>query len=182
MNNYNSLGAVVAGLSSTAIHRLSQTRDLIPVHIRKEYIRLEILMGTQRSHFAYRLAWDNTPTERIPFLPLHRRDLVSGEEGNLTFLDEQSTLINWPKFEKLGAILESIQKAQDDSYPPITRNPEIHTLFMDTRISKDEDVSLIETMTLRILRPVQLLYARSLHVESASIGEAVRKRLNWLQR
>lgn len=49
-------------------------------------------MGTQKSHFAYRLAWENSSGERIPYLPLHRRDLVSTNEGNSTFVgDRKST-------------------------------------------------------------------------------------------
>ncbi|KAL1632479.1 hypothetical protein SLS56_003557 [Neofusicoccum ribis] len=88
LNNYNSLGAVLAGLNGTAIHRLSATRDTISPIIAKDFMKLEILMGTQKSHFAYRLAWENSSGERIPYLPLHRRDLVSAAEGNSTFVND----------------------------------------------------------------------------------------------
>ncbi|EKG21694.1 Ras-like guanine nucleotide exchange factor [Macrophomina phaseolina MS6] len=88
LNNYNSLGAILAGLNGTAIHRLSATRDLISPTIAKDFMKLEILMGTQKSHFAYRLAWENSSGERIPYLPLHRRDLVSAAEGNSTFVND----------------------------------------------------------------------------------------------
>ncbi|KAF2143266.1 uncharacterized protein K452DRAFT_297029 [Aplosporella prunicola CBS 121167] len=86
LNNYNSLGAVLAGLNGTAIHRLAATRDLLTPQTAKDFMKLEILMGTQKSHFAYRLAWENSSGERIPYLPLHRRDLVSAAEGNNTFV------------------------------------------------------------------------------------------------
>lgn len=88
LNNYNSLGAILAGLNGTAIHRLAATRDLISPIIAKDFMKLEILMGTQKSHFAYRLAWENSSGERIPYLPLHRRDLVSAAEGNSTFVND----------------------------------------------------------------------------------------------
>ncbi|KAK7553456.1 ras guanine nucleotide exchange factor domain-containing protein [Phyllosticta citricarpa] len=90
LNNYNSLGAILAGLNGTAIHRLAATRELIQPAIAKDFMKLEILMSTQKSHFAYRLAWENSSGERIPYLPLHRRDLVSAAEGNATFVAEPS--------------------------------------------------------------------------------------------
>ena len=88
LNNYNALGAIVAGVSGNAVYRLIQTRELVTPRSQKEFMRLEILMGTQKGHFAYRLAWKNTSAPRIPFLPLHRRDLVSADEGNRTFVTD----------------------------------------------------------------------------------------------
>ncbi|PSN63703.1 ras GEF [Corynespora cassiicola Philippines] len=90
LNNYNALGAVLAGIKGTAVHRLVATRDLVPQTNSKDFMRLEILMGTQKSHFAYRLAWENSSNERIPYIPLHRRDLVSASEGNSTFVGDKS--------------------------------------------------------------------------------------------
>ena len=101
-------------------------------------MRLEILMGTQKSHFAYRLAWENTSSERIPFLPLHRRDLVSAEQGNKTFIGGR---INWKKFEVMGEVIVGIQKSQGTPYPIIPRNEDIQRLILESRIIKDDDVS-----------------------------------------
>lgn len=141
MNNYNSLGAVIAGVKGTAVHRLGQTRELVSQQAQREFMRLEILMGTQKSHFAYRLAWDNTTTERIPFLPLHRRDLVSAETGNPTFVGEDQDRINWRKFEIMGDVIVGIQRSQGTTYPNISRNMDIQRLILDCKFSKDDDVS-----------------------------------------
>ncbi|MCJ1403974.1 hypothetical protein MMC11_007198 [Xylographa trunciseda] len=141
MNNYNSLGAVIAGINGTAVHRLAQTRELVSQQAQKEFMRLEILMGTQKSHFAYRLAWENTTTERIPFLPLHRRDLVSAEEGNRTFVGENLDRINWRKFEIMGDVIVGIQRSQGTPYPNISRNMDMQRLILDGKFSKDDDVS-----------------------------------------
>lgn len=89
LNNYNGLGAVLAGIKGTAVHRLVATRDLVSQTIGRDFMKLEILMGTQKSHFAYRLAWENSSGERIPYIPLHRRDLVSASEGNSTFIGDK---------------------------------------------------------------------------------------------
>ena len=104
-------------------------------------MRLEILMGTQKSHFAYRLGWANTTSERIPFLPLHRRDLVLAEEGNPTFVDSEKSRINWKKFEVMGEVVVGIQKSQGTPYPSISRNEAVQRLILDGKFSKDDDVS-----------------------------------------
>lgn len=86
LNNYNSLGAILAGIKGTAVHRLIATRDLVPQPVYHDFLKLDILMGTQKSHFSYRLAWENSSGERIPYIPLYRRDLVSASEGSNTFV------------------------------------------------------------------------------------------------
>jgi hypothetical protein len=141
LNNYNSLGAVIAGINRTAVHRLTQTRELVSIQARRDFMRLEILMGTQRSHFAYRLAWENTIAEKIPFLPLHRRDLVSAEEGNRTLIQDDPERINWNKFDVMGDTVIGIQKSQGTPYTPIQRNLDVQKLILDSSFSKDDDVS-----------------------------------------
>lgn len=138
LNNYNSLGAVMAGINGTPVQRLAQTRELIPLSVQKDFLRLVILMGTQKSHFAYRLAWDNSFGERIPFLPLHRRDLVSAEEGNKTFVGDNKDRINWKKFEIMGDVVLAIQRSQRTPYPYIQKNEEVQRLVLDAKMFDEE--------------------------------------------
>lgn len=165
LNNYNSLGAVIAGINGTPVHRLSQTRELVPPQAQKAFMRLVILMGTQKSHFAYRLAWDNSFSERIPFLPLHRRDLVSAEEGNKTFIGDNRNRINWRKFEVMGEVVLGIQRSQKTPYPHLHRYDEVARLILDTKLSGDDEE----------------LYARSMQVEPSAGGDAGRKKFGWLR-
>ena len=132
---------MIAGISGTAVHRLTQTREMLPHQVQKQFMRLEILMGTQKSHFAYRLAWSNTSTERIPFLALHRRDLLLAEEGNRTFIGHGNKRINWKKIEVIGDILVGIQRSQRIPYHDIPRNEEVQRLLLDTKFTTDDDVS-----------------------------------------
>ena len=145
MNNYNALGAVIAGVKSTSVHRLNATRELISPQVGRDWMKLELLMSATRSHFAYRLAWENSSGERIPYLPLHRRDLVSAEEGNKTFVgDEKEGRINWKKFEVMGEVIVSLQKAQGTTYKSVSGgsgNQTIKELVLDGKVVKDEDVS-----------------------------------------
>lgn len=111
------------------------------MQVQKDFMRLVILMGTQKSHFAYRLAWDNSFSERIPFLPLHRRDLVSAEEGNKTFVGENKSRINWKKFEVMGEVVLGIQRSQKTPYSHMQRHEDIQRLILDIKLAGDEEVS-----------------------------------------
>lgn len=141
LNNYNGLAAVLAGINGTAIHRLVQTRSLVDADIQKRFARLVLLMSTAKSHFAYRLAWENSPLPRIPFIPLHRRDLVSAEEGSRTFVGPEGDRINWKKFEVLGEVLLPIMKSQGTPYPNLKRHDISRELIMDCRMPSDDEVS-----------------------------------------
>jgi len=172
MNNYNGLGAVIAGINGSAVHRLSQTRALINPDIQKRFMRLELLMGNQKSHFAYRLAWENSPMPRIPFIPLHRRDLVSAEEGSRTFVGKEGEQrINWRKFEVLGEVLLPIMRSQVAGYEGLRRKEAARELVLDCRMPSDEEE----------------IYQRSLAVESTSsnlsaMGEFGKKKFPWFQK
>ncbi|KAJ5911732.1 uncharacterized protein N7473_001035 [Penicillium subrubescens] len=164
-NNYNALGAVIAAINGTPVHRLTQTREMIPVASQKEFMRLVILMSTSRSHSAYRLAWDNSFSERIPFLPLHRRDLVSAEEGNKTFVGENKSRINWKKFEVMGEVVIGIQRSQKSPHPQAQKYDDIERLVLDSKLSGDEED----------------LYARSLQLEPSTGSETGRRKFAWLR-
>lgn len=140
LNNYNGLAAIVAGINGTAIHRLAQTRALVPEGVTNRFTRLCILMGTQKSHFAYRLAWENSPLPRIPFIPLHRRDLVSAEEGSKTFVGSKGDRINWKKFEVLGEVLLPVMKSQGAAYPNLARHDNARELILGCRMPTDDEV------------------------------------------
>ncbi|KAI0198715.1 RAP guanine nucleotide exchange factor 4 [Astrocystis sublimbata] len=152
LNNYNGLAAVLAGINGTSILRLSQTRALVPAEVQKRFARLVLLMGTQKGYFAYRLAWENSPLPRIPFIPLHRKDLVSAEEGSITFVGPQGDRLNWKKFEVLGEVILPIMRSQTTPYPNLSRHDEARELILDCLMPTDEED----------------IYQRSVQVESTS--------------
>ncbi|KMP05142.1 Rapgef3 protein [Coccidioides immitis H538.4] len=161
--NYNSLGAIIAGLNGTPIYRLAQTQALVSHSVKKQFMSLVILMGTQKSHFAYRLAWENSFGERIPFLPLHLRDLVSAEEGNRTFIGDR---INWRKFEIMGDVILGVQQSQKTPFPTFHINEIVRRLVLEAKFESDEEE----------------LYTRSLQVEPSAVvggGHERHKRFNW---
>ncbi|KAL7271626.1 hypothetical protein RUND412_005602 [Rhizina undulata] len=163
MNNYNSLGAVIAGINGTAVHRLALTRELVAPTVIKKFMRLELLMGTHKSHSKYRLAWENTSTARIPFLPLHRRDLVSADEGNRTFLGEGDK-INWNKFMVMGDVLMVLIKSQGVPYKDLSgRNWVVEKLIGAAVESMNDDE----------------LYERSVQLENVGGVDTSKRRRGW---
>ncbi|KAK1067706.1 hypothetical protein LTR74_006180 [Friedmanniomyces endolithicus] len=144
LNNYNGLGAIIAGIKSSAVGRLVATRDLLPQDVGKDWLKLEILMSSSRSHAAYRLAWENTNGERIPYLPLHLRDLASAEQGNATFVGaERDGRVNWKKFEIMGEVVVSMQRAQGMPYKGLGGSRgelQIKELVLEGKLEKDEDI------------------------------------------
>ncbi|CAK7209224.1 hypothetical protein SBRCBS47491_000371 [Sporothrix bragantina] len=164
LRNYNGLAAVLAGINGTAIHRLAQTRALVDPDIQKRFARLVLLMSTQKSHFTYRLAWENSPLPRIPFMPLHRRDLVSAEEGSRTFVGPQGDRINWKKFEVLGDVLLPIMKSQGTPYPNLKKHQASREMVLDCRMPMDEEE----------------IYQRSIQVEPTGGTGDIKKKFPWL--
>lgn len=143
LNNYNSLGAFLAGINSAAVHRLNATRELLTPEIQKDWMKLEILMSPTRSYSAYRLAWENSSGERIPFVPLPLRDLVGSQEGNKTFVGEADGKINWQMFEVMGEVIVGIQRAQGQPYRNLSLSPkqdDLRALILNTALIRDDEV------------------------------------------
>lgn len=140
-NNYNSLGAVIAGINGTAVHRLQRTRERVDQQIHKKFMRLELLMGTHKGHSKYRLAWENSTAERIPFMPLHRRDLVFADEGNRTFLNGEK--INWEKFQIMGDVLQVVLRSQATPYRNLQGSGVVEKCIRDASAAMNDDVSAV---------------------------------------
>ncbi|KAL3417775.1 RasGEF domain-containing protein [Phlyctema vagabunda] len=166
LNNYNSLAAVLAGINGSAIWRLNQTRTLVPAEVHKRFYRLVMLMSPQKSHFSYRLAWENSSLPRIPFIPLTRRDLVSAEEGSRTFVGDNGERINWKKFEILSEVILPIMKSQVVPYPNLQQHETARELILDCKMPTDDEE----------------IYQRSIQVEGlAGTVESGKKKFPWFK-
>lgn len=118
LNNYNSLGAVHAGVKGTSVHRLLATRDLVPQAVGNDFLKIDILMGSQRSHGSYRLAWKNSSGQRIPFIPLHLRDLVAASEGNSTLVSDKKKTDSAVAPHPGVNVFEPVLGKRDSKEPP----------------------------------------------------------------
>lgn len=140
-NNYHALGAIVAALCGESIVRLTQTVELVPQEKQKQFMRLGILMSLQKSHAAYRMAWENSFSGRIPLLPRIQEDLTKAANANTTMIGDN---VNWAKFEVLGETVVSIQQSQEQPYqfPERTaRSREITKMLLETKVLQGTEVS-----------------------------------------
>ncbi|XP_072431417.1 rap guanine nucleotide exchange factor 5 isoform X1 [Chiloscyllium punctatum] len=103
LRNLNSFFAIIMGLNSAAVCRLSQTWEKVPGKFKKLFSELENLTDPSLNHKAYRDAFKRMQPPKIPFMPLLLKDVTFIHEGNKTFLDN---LVN---FEKLHMIADSIR-------------------------------------------------------------------------
>ncbi|KTF77892.1 hypothetical protein cypCar_00009392 [Cyprinus carpio] len=68
--NLNSFFAIIMGLNSPAVSRLTQTWEKVPGKFRKLFSELESLTDPSLNHKAYRDAFRKMKSPKIPFLPL----------------------------------------------------------------------------------------------------------------
>ncbi|XP_006832285.1 PREDICTED: rap guanine nucleotide exchange factor 5 [Chrysochloris asiatica] len=101
--NLNSFFAIVMGLNTASVSRLSQTWEKIPGKFKKLFTELENLTDPSLNHKAYRDAFKKMKPPKIPFMPLLLKDVTFIHEGNKTFLDN---LVN---FEKLHMIADTVR-------------------------------------------------------------------------
>ncbi|XP_041964260.1 rap guanine nucleotide exchange factor 5-like [Alosa sapidissima] len=111
--NMNSFFAIIMGLNTAAISRLSQTWEKVPGKFRKLFSELEALTDPSLNHKAYRTTFKKMKTPKLPFLPLLLKDITFIHEGNKTFLDN---LLN---FEKLHMIAESARLIKQCQLDPM---------------------------------------------------------------
>uniref|UniRef100_A0A8K9X686 Ras-GEF domain-containing protein n=1 Tax=Oncorhynchus mykiss TaxID=8022 RepID=A0A8K9X686_ONCMY len=104
--NLNSFFAIVMGLNTAAVSRLSQTWEKVPGKFKKLFLELEMLTDPSLNHKAYRDAFKKTKTPKIPFLPLLLKDITFIHEGNKTFLDN---LVNFEKLVSRSSMTEGVE-------------------------------------------------------------------------
>ncbi|ORY18775.1 ras guanine nucleotide exchange factor domain-containing protein [Clohesyomyces aquaticus] len=199
LNNYNALGAVLAGIKGTAVHRLLATRDLVPQTTARDFMKLEILMGTQKSYSAYRLAWENTSMYRIPYIPLHRRDLVSASEGNSTFVGDKKPAPAFTPHPGVSVFQGAAGNRDSREAPPggVVGKERINwrkfeimgevivgvqqaqgTPYSTTTLARNDSIRNL-LLDVQISKDDDELYDRSVQLEAAGAGE--RPRFNWFR-
>ncbi|KAF2745957.1 ras GEF [Sporormia fimetaria CBS 119925] len=199
LNNYNGLGAVMAGINKAAVHRLVATRELVPQETQRDYMKLDILMSHQRSHFAYRLAWENSSNERIPYTPLLKRDLVSASEGNSTFIGDRRLAPAFNPHPGVSVFQGAPGNRDSREAPPggVQGKERINWKKFEIMgevivgvqraqgtpypyMTKNEEIrSLILDVVIK--KDDDELFERSVQVESAGAGDRNRRIFNWLR-
>ncbi|KAK3571849.1 hypothetical protein QTP86_020455 [Hemibagrus guttatus] len=109
--NLNSFFAIIMGLNTPAVSRLTQTWEKVPGKFKKLFSELESLTDPSFNHKAYRDAFKKMKSPKIPFLPLLLKDITFIHEGNKTFLDN---LVNFEKLRMMADMVRVIKHCQTD--------------------------------------------------------------------
>ncbi|TRY58773.1 hypothetical protein DNTS_034609 [Danionella cerebrum] len=109
--NLNSFFAIIMGLNSPAVSRLSQTWEKVPGKFKKLLSDLESLTDPSFNHKAYRDVFRKMKAPKIPFLPLLLKDITFIHEGNKTFLDN---LVNFDKLHMIADTVRILRQCRTD--------------------------------------------------------------------
>ncbi|KAF3691814.1 Rap guanine nucleotide exchange factor 5 [Channa argus] len=109
--NLNCFFAIIMGLNTAAVSRLSQTWEKIPGKFKKLFSELETVTDPSLNHKAYRDSFKKMKAPKIPFLPLLLKDITFIHEGNKTFHDN---LVNFEKLHMIADTVRLIRQCQKD--------------------------------------------------------------------
>ncbi|PAV59833.1 hypothetical protein WR25_09956 [Diploscapter pachys] len=104
LNNFNTLMAVVGGITHSCVARLSKTNCLLTADINKELTQLTNLLSVRSNFAEYRKALAATGSQfRIPIIGVHLKDLIATQSGGNCF--ERTGSISIKKIERLASLL-----------------------------------------------------------------------------
>jgi len=115
LNNFNTLMAILAGLSSAPIHRLKRTWAPLTSKLKLELESLRKTMDHASNFAVYRDTLHSVNPPCVPFLGVYLTDLTFIEDGNPDLI-KGTSLINFDKRMKDSAVLQEIQRYQTTQY------------------------------------------------------------------
>uniref|UniRef100_A0A8C2TLE1 Rap guanine nucleotide exchange factor 5 n=1 Tax=Coturnix japonica TaxID=93934 RepID=A0A8C2TLE1_COTJA len=111
--NLNSFFAIVMGLNTASVSRLSQTWEV------------RHIFDPSLNHKAYRDAFKKMKSPKIPFMPLLLKDVTFIHEGNKTFLDN---LVNFEKLHMIADTVRSLRHCRNNQFGNEVPSKEHHEL------------------------------------------------------
>ncbi|EGG25247.1 Ras guanine nucleotide exchange factor [Cavenderia fasciculata] len=118
LRNYNSMMAIYAGISHSAVVRLKWTRKILPKTSQKTLQDLERLMENEENFKNYRTELKTITTPCIPFFGLILSDLTFIQEGNPDYIgtDDSNWTLNLTKLKMVYNCIKQIQLYQKNHY------------------------------------------------------------------
>ncbi|XP_064601719.1 ras guanyl-releasing protein 3-like isoform X2 [Liolophura sinensis] len=138
LQNFNTLMAVVGGLTHSSLARLAKTNGCLSSEKQKTLMEFTELLSSNNNFSNYRRALAQCTGFRIPILGVHLKDLIS---LHIALPDRvEGNLINFRKMAQLSIILEELTKLQHESVPVEANMDLINTikLSLDLHYTEDE--------------------------------------------
>ncbi|XP_062868288.1 RAS guanyl-releasing protein 2 isoform X2 [Trichomycterus rosablanca] len=129
LQNFNTLMAVVGGLSNSSISRLKDTQALLSNESRKLFEGLVELITSSGNYSRYRQRFSESAGFRFPILGVHLKDLIAVHVAHSDWADPEKTQVNLTKTKQLYAILQELAVIQSTP-PDIHANPDLLSLLI----------------------------------------------------
>ncbi|CAC5366729.1 RAPGEF2 [Mytilus coruscus] len=141
--NFNSLFAIISGLSHSCVDRLRNTWEKLPNKYAKTYNDLRDLMDPSRNMSKYRNLMNNENVQppMLPFFPIAKKDLTFIHLGNDSYVDG---LVNFEKFRLIARETRHICNMASAKY-------DVSTMFLGTP-SHDESTWISGIATMKRMR------------------------------
>ncbi|XP_008325561.1 RAS guanyl-releasing protein 2 isoform X2 [Cynoglossus semilaevis] len=118
LQNFNTLMAVVGGLSNSSISRLKDTQAHVSAVTNKVFNSLIELVTSCGNYSQYRKRFSECSGFRFPILGVHLKDLIAVHVALPDWVDKEKTRVNLAKTQQLYAILQELALIQ--ATPPNT--------------------------------------------------------------
>ncbi|XP_071130710.1 rap guanine nucleotide exchange factor 6-like isoform X7 [Mytilus galloprovincialis] len=141
--NFNSMFAIISGLSHNCVDRLRNTWEKVPNKYAKTYNDLRDLMDPSRNMSKYRnlMNHENVQPPMLPFFPIAKKDLTFIHLGNDSYVDG---LVNFEKFRLIARETRHICNMASAKY-------DVSTMFLGTP-SHDESTWVSGLATMKRMR------------------------------
>ncbi|KAL0970407.1 hypothetical protein UPYG_G00241570 [Umbra pygmaea] len=148
LQNFNTLMAVVGGLSNSSISRLKDTQSHISNDTNKAFNSLIDLVTSCGNYSQYRRRFSECTGFRFPILGVHLKDLIAVHVALSDWADPEKTKVNLTKCQQLFAILHELAQVQTTP-PSIDANTDLLNLLT---VSLDQYHTEEEIYQLSLLR------------------------------
>ncbi|RXM98817.1 RAS guanyl-releasing protein 1 [Acipenser ruthenus] len=138
LQNFNTLMAVIGGLSHSSISRLKETSSILPQDVNKALSEMTDLLSSSSNYGWYRRVYADCSGFKIPILGVHLKDLVSLNEALPDYLEDNK--INLSKLQHVYSNVNELLQVQSAT-PPFQANKDLlHllTLSLDLYYTEDE--------------------------------------------
>ncbi|KAI5622332.1 RAS guanyl-releasing protein 2-like [Silurus asotus] len=129
LQNFNTLMAVIGGLSNSSISRLKDTQALISNDARKVFEGLVELITSSGNYSRYRQRFSECTGFRFPILGVHLKDLIAVHVALPDWADPEKTRVNLTKTQQLYTILQELTVIQATP-PKIDASPDLLNLLI----------------------------------------------------
>uniref|UniRef100_A0A3Q2ZP41 RAS guanyl releasing protein 2 n=1 Tax=Kryptolebias marmoratus TaxID=37003 RepID=A0A3Q2ZP41_KRYMA len=128
LQNFNTLMAVVGGLSNSSISRLKDTQSHISAETNKVFNNLIELVTSCGNYSQYRKRFSECSGFRFPILGVHLKDLIAVHVALPDWADKEKTRVNLAKTQQLYAILQELAHIQNTP-PSVDANTDLLNLL-----------------------------------------------------